>query len=106
LLQACWDCRNKELGSFLHSPLIDELRALERLSNAHHSSRAALERVTPAKSSGPAASERLPQVAEHGGGAVPATGRAAVPPLPLGSMSTQQTSTAAAAMASSEGTAS
>lgn len=33
--QACWDCRNKELGAFLHSPLMDELRALEALSDAH-----------------------------------------------------------------------
>lgn len=35
LVQACWDCRNKELGAFLHSPLMDELRALEALSEAH-----------------------------------------------------------------------
>ncbi len=40
-LQVCWDCRNKELGAFLHSPLIDELRALEALSEAHRTTDAA-----------------------------------------------------------------
>ena len=105
-MQACWDCRNKELGAFLHSPLIDELRALERLSNAHHSSRAALERATPAQASGPAGAERLPQVAEHSGAVDSATGRAAVPPSQLTSTSLQKHSISAAqTMATSEGAA-
>ena len=29
--QACWDCRNMDLGAFLHSPLMAELEALEKL---------------------------------------------------------------------------
>lgn len=33
-LQGCWDVRNKAQGSFLHSPLIDELRAVVALSVA------------------------------------------------------------------------
>lgn len=41
--QTCWDCRNKDLGAFLHSPLIDELRALEALSEAHHSGRISID---------------------------------------------------------------
>lgn len=30
-LQACWDCRNMDMGAFLHSPLMAELEALEKL---------------------------------------------------------------------------
>ena len=30
-MQACWDCRNMDLGAFLHSPLMAELEALEKL---------------------------------------------------------------------------
>ncbi len=46
--QACWDCRNKELGAFLHSPLMDELQALEALSDANREGLAASPRAAAA----------------------------------------------------------
>ncbi len=33
ILQACWDAGNLKWGSFLHSPLMDELKALEEQLN-------------------------------------------------------------------------
>jgi hypothetical protein len=99
-VQACWDCRNKELGAFLHSPLIDELRALERLSDAHHSSQGTLERVTPPHTSRLALLSRRSKAqaacAEHS-----ASGRAA---SPLASVQALNPAAAARTMASSEGT--